>query len=395
MLQTSHSAKLAVEGLTSKGLDIPVSRIRDLANRSMGTQGIIPLWFGETDTPTPDFIRDAAVASLAKGATFYSEGLGKPWLREAIARYMSDLHSVEMTAERVAVTASGSNAVNLAFQMLLEPGDRVLTTLPSFPTLMNVPALQSANLETLSLKPGLDGWQLDMDELVGKLTHVKVLLLNSPNNPTGWMLGNAQIARIVDAARKTGTWIVSDEVYARIVYEETVAPSFAAHGEREDRIITVNSFSKSWAMTGWRLGWLTMPASLTPECEKLMEFSMSCAPEFIQAGGLAAIEKGEDFIKAQQTRLKKARDLVLKRLGHMERVTCIPPDAAFYAFMHIDGVEDDMDFAADLVRTAQLGIAPGSAFDPSLKGWFRICFAKENEMLQEAMARLQTRLETP
>jgi len=275
----------------------------------------------------------------------------------------------------------------------MTPGDKLVTTSPSFPTLLTVPELQQANIETISLEPTQNGWVLDHDALLNAAATAKILLINSPNNPTGWTLSLDEINTILQAARKSGCWIISDEVYSRILYDGKTAPSFAQLVEPEDRVIIVNSFSKSWAMTGWRLGWLTLPRSLVPECEKLMEFSMSCAPEFVQAGGLAALEKGETFIAEQVARYRKGRDISIKRLSAMDGVTVIPPHAAFYAFFQIDGVENDVALAEEIAQNAQVGIAPGSAFDPTLKNWFRICFAKDEALLSDAFDRLETFLQ--
>ncbi|MEM7214629.1 MAG: pyridoxal phosphate-dependent aminotransferase [Pseudomonadota bacterium] len=379
----------ASSDLTSRGQSIQVSKLRELANAAMNVDGLIALWFGEPDVPTPKFICDAVNASLADGKTYYTEGLGKPFLREAISRYMSRLYANRVSVDRIAVTASGTNALNLAFQLLLNPGDRVVVTMPSFPTLLTVPQLQHAELDAVALNPSSNGWSVDINQIIERAESAKVLLLNSPNNPTGWMLERQQIRDILEACRKSGTWIISDEVYARIVYEDTAAPSFAEFAEPEDRLIIVNSFSKSWAMTGWRLGWLTLPPSLLMECEKLMEFSMSCAPEFLQAGGLAAIEQGEQLISSQLERYRLGRDLALRKLSAIDGITCIPPRAAFYAYFRIDGIDDSVGFAERLAREAGVGIAPGITFEPSMKDWFRICFAKDEDLLEEALNRME------
>jgi len=379
----------ATQMLTSKGLEIPVSQTRALANSCMEIEGMLPLWFGEPDVPTPDFICEAANRSMADGNTYYTEGLGKPYLREAIATYMTGLYEKSIAMDRIAITASGSNALNLAFQLLMNAGDKVVTTLPSFPTLLTVPELQHAHIDTVSLEPSGNGWSLDLDAILEKAADAKILLLNSPNNPTGWMLERDDVKAVLETCRKNGTWIISDEVYARIVYDEKTAPSFAEFAEPEDRLIIVNSFSKSWAMTGWRLGWLTLPPSLLFEFEKLMEFSMSCAPEFVQAGGFAAIENGEDFIKQQIDRLRIGRDLSISRLDKMNGITCVPPRAAFYAFFKVDSIKDNFAFAEQLAKEAKVGLAPGITFNPAMQDWFRICFAKDEDLLNEAYDRME------
>ncbi len=378
----------AIDGLQSTGRSIPISRIRELANPHMGNKNLIPLWFGEPDVTTPQFIIEPAHQAMLDGKTTYNEGLGKPWLREAIAQYMTGLYSTSITDDRIAITVSGTNAVNLAFQLLMSPGDKMVTTSPSFPTLMTVPELQQAEIETVPLTPSANGWSLDIDALLDAASTAKILLLNSPNNPTGWSLSLDEMKTILETCRKTGCWIISDEVYSRIVFDGRAAPSFAEIAEAEDRVIIVNSFSKSWAMTGWRLGWLTLPPSLIPECEKLMEFSMSCAPEFVQAGGFAAIQHGEPFIAEQIARYRRGRDVSIQRLSTMDGINVIPPHAAFYAFFQMEDVTNDVELAEKIAQEAEVGVAPGSGFDPSLKNWFRICFAKEESLLHEAFDRL-------
>ena len=355
----------------------------------MGNEDLIPLWFGEPDVSTPEFIIKSAHQAMLAGKTTYNEGLGKPWLRSGIADYMSQLYGSNISADRIAVTVSGTNAVNLAFQLLMSPGDRVVTTTPAFPTLMTVPELQQAKLDTIPLQPSPNGWTLDMGSLLEKTATAKTLLLNSPNNPTGWTMSLEEMQAVLNVARESGCWIISDEVYARIVFDGKAAPSFAEIAKPEDRVIVVNSFSKSWAMTGWRLGWLTLPNSLVPECEKLMEFSMSCAPEFVQAGGLEAIQNGEPFIKGEIAKYRRGRDIAIERLSAIPGVTVIPPHAAFYAFFQIDGIENDTKLAEEIAVKAKVGIAPGSAFDPSLKNWFRVCFAKDAALLETAFDRLE------
>lgn len=355
----------------------------------MENEDLIPLWFGEPDVSTPEFIIEPAYEAMLAGKTTYNEGLGKSWLRSGIANYMSDLYGSNISDDRIAITVSGTNAVNLAFQLLMSPGDHVVTTTPAFPTLLTVPELQQAKLETIPLQPSPNGWALDIELLLEKASTAKILLLNSPNNPTGWTMSLDQMQAVLNAARKSGCWIISDEVYARIVFDGNAAPSFAEIAEPEDRVVIVNSFSKSWAMTGWRLGWLTLPNSLVPECEKLMEFSMSCAPEFVQAAGFEAIQNGEPFIASEIAKYREGRDIAMKRLSAMPGVTVIPPHAAFYAFFQIDGVENDTELAEEIAVKAKVGIAPGSAFDASLKNWFRVCFAKDAALLETAFDRIE------
>ncbi len=378
----------ATKGLESRAVNVAGSVIRELANAAMHRPGLIPLWFGESDRPTPDFISDTAAESMRAGETFYSEGLGRPFLREAIARYSTDLYGVPISSERVAVTVSGLNALNLAFQCVLEQGDRVLAPLPIWPNVLSVPALQGAQVETIPLTVGPGGWSLDVDRFLERAKGAKAVVLNSPANPTGWMMSGPEQQRVLEALREGGTWLIADEVYARLCFTGRAAPSFLEVAEPEDRLIVINSFSKAWAMTGWRLGWLTLPPSLAPVVEKIAEFSVSCAPPFAQRAGVAALERGEPFVEDQVAGLRSALDLTAARLAGSDRIEFHRPDATFYAFFRIDGVRDSVAFARRLIDEANIGLAPGLAFDPHAVDWFRLCFAKSEPLLVEALERL-------
>ncbi len=378
----------ATKGLESRAVNVAGSVIRELANAAMHRPGLIPLWFGESDRPTPDFISDTAAESMRAGETFYSEGLGRPFLREAIARYSTDLYGVPISSERVAVSVSGLNALNLAFQCVLEQGDRVLAPLPIWPNVLSVPALQGAQVETIPLTVGPGGWSLDVDRFLERAKGAKAVVLNSPANPTGWMMSGPEQQRVLEALREGGTWLIADEVYARLCFTGRAAPSFLEVAEPEDRLIVINSFSKAWAMTGWRLGWLTLPPSLAPVVEKIAEFSVSCAPPFAQRAGVAALERGEPFVEDQVAGLRSALDLTAARLAGSDRIEFHRPDATFYAFFRIDGVRDCVAFARRLIDEANVGLAPGLAFDPNAEDWFRLCFAKSEPLLAEALERL-------
>ncbi|WP_420548025.1 pyridoxal phosphate-dependent aminotransferase [Curvivirga sp.] len=378
----------ASEGLSSRAIDASPSITRELANAAMGTEGLIPLWFGEPNEPTPQFICDAAASSLSAGETFYAEGLGRPYLRQALSEYMSNLYGKEIGSNRIAVTVSGGNALNLAFQCLLNQGDTIATLTPAFPNLLAIPRLQGANLITHQLEIKNGRWHLDVDAFLDACKPAKAVLINSPSNPTGFMLEREKMDHILKTLRERGTWIISDEVYSRVVFDRKVAPSFLDVAEPEDRLIVVNSFSKSWAMTGWRLGWLTLPASLTPLVEKIAEFSVACAPPFSQRAGVIALKEGEEFISQTAEKYRQARDIIQSRLADHPNVICPTPDSAFYAFFKVQGVEDSIEFARKLIKDAKVGLAPGDAFLMHEPGWFRLCFAQTPEQLNEAIDRL-------
>ena len=388
---------------------LPASKIREVANAAMGRDDVLAFWFGESDEPTPQFIRDAAAKSIADGETFYSHNLGLAELREAIAGYVGSLHPV-VGSDRIAVTSSGVSALMLAMQSLVGPGDEVVAVVPVWPNLTAQPAILGAHVTRFGLRPGRDGaWRLDVDALKRAVTdRTRVLLVNSPNNPTGWTLTRAEQELLLAHCRSTGTWIVADEVYERIFFgaagegsasatgdafgqarSRAAAPSFLDIAGADDRLIVVHSFSKSFLMTGWRLGWLVLPTGMAPALAKLIEFNTSCAPVFVQRAGLAALANADAFVPGLVERLKACRDTLLPRLLALPGVEVATPPGGLYAFFRAPGSEDSLSFAKRLVEHAGIGLAPGAAFGAEGEGWLRWCFASHDpRRLSEGADRL-------
>lgn len=379
----------AAEAVRRAVRELPPSAIREVAHLGMGKEGVIPLYFGEPDVPTPGFICKAAAQALEDGDTFYQPNRGIPELRETLARYASGLYGAKVAPDNITVTVSGLNGLMVALQCLIEPDDVVVTTAPLWPNLTAMPKLLGAEVREIALDATDKGWRLDLERLLAACDErVKAILLNSPNNPTGWLMSAEEQRAILDFARRRGIWILSDEVYARIVYDRPYAPSFLELTAPEDRVIVVNSFSKSWAMTGWRLGWLTAPASLAPLFEKVMEFNISCPAGFVQRAGVVAVEQGEPFIKDSVARYGRARDLVVQRAAALPRVALAYPEAAFYAFFAVAGISDTLSFAKQCLAKTGVGLAPGEAFGPHGSGHLRLCYAASVETLNEAFDRL-------
>lgn len=369
------------------------SRIREVADAAMG-RDVLAFWFGESDLPTPELIREAGMKALAEGRTFYAQNLGMPALREAIAGYVSDLHDVKLRPESVAVTSSGVSALMISMQAILDPGDRVVVVTPVWPNLVQIPRVLGAEVETFRLEPKNGVWSLDLDRLMERLTpDTRLLLFNSPNNPTGWRIEAAQQKALLEHCRRLGIWILADDVYERLAFDLSgrAAPSMLQLAESGDRIVTVNSFSKAWSMTGWRLGWMTAPEALMGQLPKLVEYNTSCAPEFVQIAGLTALAQGEGAAEAARERLKSNRDLLLAALRQLDGVEPTTPRGAMYLFFRLAGVSDTMATARRLVD-AGLGLAPGLAFDWDEEGWFRWCLASDPERLMRGVERLQTYL---
>jgi len=370
------------------------SRIREVANAGMGRGDVLPFWFGESDEPTPQVIRDAAVASLQRGETFYSHNLGLPELREQVAAYASRLHGTA-GMDRIAITSGGVNALMLAMQALLDAGDEVVAVTPVWPNLTAQPVVLGARLRCVPLSPQPDGaWALDMAALLAAITPAtRLLVLNAPNNPTGWTLSAQEQRTILAHCRRTGTWILADEVYERLYYEPTpnaCAPSFLDIAQTDDRLVVVQSFSKSFLMTGWRLGWLVMPPALTPHMGKLVEFNTSCVSVFTQRAGLAALAHEADITPRVVAHLRACRDTLVPLLQALPGVSVAPAKGGMYAFFRLEGQPDSLALAKRLVAEAGLGLAPGVAFADEAEGWLRWCFASQDTgRLAEGVGRLK------
>lgn len=374
--------------------DLEESRIREVANAGMGRSDMLAFWFGESDEVTPDFIRQAAIDSLKRGETFYAHNLGLPELRDAIARYMSALHG-EVAVERIAVTSGGVNALMLAMQALIDAGDEVVAVTPVWPNLTAQPLILGAKLRCVALRPTGGEWALDLEALLAVITPAtKLLIVNSPNNPTGWTLTRAEQQAIVNHCRETGTWILADEVYERLYYAGDTAngsaPSFLDVTTPDDRLVVVHSFSKSFLMTGWRLGWLVMPPAMTQHMGKLIEFNTSCASVFTQRAGIVALQRTADVTPRVVAHLKVCRDTLVPLLQTVPGVRVAAARGGMYAFFSLEGHGDSLETAKRLVTEVGLGLAPGNAFAPEAQGWLRWCFAsKEPARLAQGVDRLQ------
>jgi len=366
----------------------------------MGAPDVLAFWFGEPDRPTPSFIVDAGKRALDAGETFYLPNLGLPDLRDAIAGYASRLHAGSgpaIGADRVAVTSSGVTALMLAAQALVSPGDRVVAVVPLWPNLTAIAGVLGARVETVALTIDPRGrWTLDVDRLLAALTpDTRMLMVNSPGNPTGWVMPADAMRSVRAHCRRHGIWILSDEAYERLVFDGSdCAPSFLDGADPEERLVVANTFSKTWQMTGWRLGWLVLPAALAPDVEKLVEFNTSCAPGFVQRAGLAAVQDGEPAARAFQAYVREGAATLTGALAQVPRVHPVTPDGAMYVLLRVDGEPDSLELAKALVREARLGLAPGVAFGDGGEGYLRWCVARPAATLQDGVDRLARFLAT-
>ena len=375
-------------------IDLQASRIRDVANAGLGRSDVLAFWFGESDEVSPDFVRQAAIDSLNTGETFYAHNLGLPSLREAIATEMQSRHAANIGVESVAVTSGGVNALMLAMQAIVNPGDEVVVVTPVWPNLTAQPVILGAQLKTVCLEPKQGRWTLPMEALLAAVTErTRLLVINSPNNPTGWTLTRQEQQTILQHCRRTGTWILADEVYENLFYLPSTnlcAPGFLDIAAPEDQLVVAHSFSKSFLMTGWRLGWLVMPAAMTEHMGKLIEYNTSCASVFVQRAGVAAMAHSSEVVPRVVSHMRTCRDRLFNELAQIPGLEWAVPDGGMYAFFSIPGHADDLLTAKRLVAEAGLGLAPGSAFAPEAQGWLRWCFASQDpDRLGEGAHRLR------
>jgi aspartate/methionine/tyrosine aminotransferase len=369
------------------------SGIVEVFNYGRDRQGLIPLWVGEGDLATPEFIVEAAKASLAAGETFYTHQRGVPKLRETIARYMTRVYGAApggsaFSAEQFFVTCGGMHALQIAALLAAGPGEDILIPSPAWPNFQGAIAIAGARPVFVPMIEGAS-WRLDIDRLsaaVGPAT--RAIILNSPANPTGFTATVEELVALLDLARRRGLWIIADEIYGRLVYGGDRAPSFHDVMAPDDRILFVQTLSKNWAMTGWRIGWLEAPPALGPVIENLVQYTTSGVPVFSQRAATAAIEEGEEFFARQLARMKQSRDILCEGLTASGRARFARPEATFYLFCAFEGFADSRLLARRLIDEAGVGVAPGVAFGPGGQAFMRICFARSPEEVAEATRRL-------
>jgi aspartate/methionine/tyrosine aminotransferase len=385
---------LPILGLRPEADNAPSSGIVEAMTYGRGRPGLIPLWAGEGDMPTPAFICEAATRALAAGETFYTWQRGIPELRQARAAYHERLYGRAFDVERFFVTVGGMHAAQIAVRMVAGSGDEVLIPTPAWPNFRGAITVAGATAVAVPMTGSAAGWVLDLGRLAAAITpRTRAIVINSPANPTGWTASRDELRDILGLARRHGLWIIADEIYARFVYDPALAvgeraASFKDVMSDDDAILFVQTFSKNWAMTGWRVGWLEAPARLGPTIENLVQYSTSGVPVFAQRAAIAALERGESFAAHQIARARHGRDIVCDGLRATGRVEIPPPTGAFYAFLRIPGVTDSRALTLRLIDDANVGLAPGTAFGAGGEDYLRLCFARRAEDLEEAVDRL-------
>jgi len=378
-----------IESLRAEARAAPESGIVEVANHGRDRPGLIPLWVGEGDLPTPDFISAAAARGLAGGETFYTRQKGIPELRQALADYYGRHFGKSFAADEFIVTGSGMHAIQLAIDAVAGAGDEVVYLSPAWPNFAAAAGVAGAVPVPVTLDHSSNGWTCDVDRIAAAVTpRTRALFVNSPSNPTGWTADHATLRAILDLARRHDLWIVADEIYALFHYDGGRAPSFLDVADAGDRILFVNSFSKNWAMTGWRIGWIRTHPALQQMFENLIQYSNSGVAQFLQRGAVAALNEGDAFIAGQVERARQARDMVCAALRRTGRARFSVPQGAFYLFFSVDGLADSRQAAFDIVDHANVGLAPGTAFGPGGAGFLRLCFHRRLDQVEEATERL-------
>lgn len=393
--------------LAPSALQVEHSRIRELAELAMSMDGVLKLYFGESNLPTPDYIKRAAQKAMADGFTFYTENAGLPSTRRALARYYSEMHGVELNPlSEIVITASGVQALNVAIRCMLDPGDEALVLTPAWPN--GSANVQMSNAVVKQVPHVLNGgrYTLDFEALEAAVTdRTRMLLYTSPSNPLGWVATVDEQRQLLEFARRHGLWLMADEVYERLYYPDlppkakapkqpVAAPSILKLASRDDALVVVQSFSKAYCMTGWRVGWLVARQDLAARATVLNEFIISHAPSFAQRAGETALLWGENAVAEMMGRLRENRDFCIAALQKMPGVTLPKPEGAFYLFPRIEGVGDSFAFCKQLLMETNVGLAPGVAFGAGGEGSVRICYASEKSILEEAMARLKLFMES-
>jgi aspartate aminotransferase len=373
---------------------VPHSRIRELAEIAMSMDGVLRLYFGESNLPTPEYIKQAALRAMAEGYTFYTENAGLPSLRKAIAENYRRLHDVDLDpAGEIVVTASGVQALNVGIRCVLDPGDEALVLTPAWPNGSSNVRMSNAVVRQIPHPLCGERYRVDFDALEGAVTpRTRMLLYTSPSNPLGWVANDDEQQSLLDFARRHDLWLLADEVYDRLYYAGErlgdPVPSILRKATRDDAVMVVHSFSKSYCMTGWRIGWLVARRDLAAKATQINEFIISHAPTFAQKAGETALAEGEPELIRMLGRLKQNRDLCLQALSGISGVTVPTPDGAFYLFPRIDGMTDSFAFCRRLLEETRVGLAPGVAFGAGGEGSIRICYAAEESILEPAMERL-------
>ncbi|MCB9987890.1 MAG: pyridoxal phosphate-dependent aminotransferase [Rhodospirillales bacterium] len=362
----------------------------DVVRYGRNRKDILTLAQGEGDKATPDFIMAGAQRALQEGLTFYSPVLGREELRQEISNYYARIYGLQIPTNRIFATASGTTAIHLVLTALLDEGDEVVAVTPIWKNLLGAVELAQSTIKEMPLSCEDGQWTLDIEKLFDTCTpKTKIIMITTPSNPTGWTMTKAEMKQVMDFARARDIWVISDEVYGRLVYDGVRADSFLDISEPDDKLFIINSFSKTWAMTGWRLGWIVGPAEAEKAIYDVALYDNMCPPTFTQFGAIEALRHGEPFLQEQLALWNQNCDLLMARFDAMGKVRANRPQATFYSLFQVDGEPDCLTFAKRLIDDVGLCLAPGCSFGKISRGSMRLCFAVSQSKLNEALDRLE------
>lgn len=381
----------------------PMVQIATVAERMPGS---LKLCYGESDMPTPAFICDAAGEALRAGHTFYTHTAGCTELREAIAGKIHELHGVHYQPSEIIATVGASMAIYAAIRAFVGRGDNAVIVSPAYAIFSNGVIMAGGEARSVPLAREGARFRLDLDRLLAAIdAGTRMIIVNSPSNPTGWMNTEDEQRALLDLADMHDLVILSDEVYERLVYADKpaafaqratadkeglspqVAPSFARLAHDRERLIVVNSFSKTYNMTGWRLGWAQGSEATIKTMYRAVEFMTSNASAMVQQAGIVALRDGEPYIRGLQDHYAQRRAEVMTALAALPGVDLPEPQGAFYAFPRIEGLTDCTAFTRELLQAAGLALAPGIGFGPGGEGCVRMCFAATEVTVADALHR--------
>lgn len=367
-----------------------VNQIAEIADMAREDPEVIKLWIGEGDLPTPSFVVEAAEAAMRAGQTRYTYAQGLPRLRQALADYHRRHWGVEVAPDRFAVTAGGMNAIMQAMQAVLEPGDEVIIPGPHWPNLAATVTICGGVPVTVPMRRNADGaFSLPLADVEAAITpRTRMIAICSPSNPTGWVMPRAEMIAMRDLVRSRDLWLLSDEVYNHFTYGNSIAPSFLELCEPDEKLLVTNTFSKNWAMTGWRAGWVVVPEGLGGTFASLCQYNTTSIPTFIQYACIAALDGGDDFIRTMVSRCRESRRIFCDGLGAIPGIRLQAPEGSFYLMFSVDGETDSRSLAVRILREAKVGLAPGTAFGADPDGKLRLCFAISPGLAEQAMERL-------
>lgn len=371
--------------------DLPTENIAELAVRAQELGGVIPLWYGEGDLVTPAFVRDAAKQALDEGRTFYIPNMrGAPELATALAAYQSAQHGVPIEVDRSTVTPGGMQALLLALELIVDLGQNVVYVEPQWPNIPSLIHLCGGEPRPVPLDFVGGDWKLDLDRVKAACdARTRAIVFSTPANPTGWVASREDLRALLAFGRERGIWIISDEVYARLYFDGPIAPSILQVAEPEDLVLSVNSFSKAWAMTGWRVGWLTHPASVAPELAAMTQYMNSGTAGILQAGALAALTRGEELVATMRERCRNGIEISYEALSRVPGIRLpAKPRGGMYTFFSLASEPDSRAACRHILDRARVGLAPGYLFGEASRGHLRMCICRDPDQLKAGLARI-------